>query len=46
MAAAHGENCEVMAAVDATRLVIADVCRDDAWISVPERDAPVLADWC
>lgn len=46
MAAAQSEDCEVMAAVDATQFVIADVCRDDAWVSISERDAPVLADWC
>jgi hypothetical protein len=35
---------EVMAAVDAGRLVIADVSRDDAWLSVPEGAAASLAD--
>ena len=46
MAVARADDCEVMAAVDATRFVIADLCHDDAWLSVDERDAPVLADWC
>jgi len=34
---------EVMAAVDAGRLVIADVSRDEAWLSVPEGAAASLA---
>lgn len=40
------EDTEVMAAVDASEFVIADVGRDDAWLSVGERDAAVLSEWC
>ncbi len=40
---------EVMAAVDASSsrpsYVIADVTRDEAWLSVSQTDAPVLAEW-
>lgn len=36
---------EVMAAVDEGRLVIADVSRDDAWLSVPEGAAASLAEY-
>ena len=40
---------EVLAAVDETdgepRLVIADIVRDDAWLSVSEGDAAVLEEW-
>lgn len=39
----------VMASIDGdsteTRLIIADVSRDDAWISMPETTAPSLALW-
>lgn len=42
-------DAEVMASVDAapgrTELVIADVSRDDAWLSVRVADAPLLRDW-
>ena len=38
-----------MASVDegtgATEFVIADVSRDDAWVSIRLRDAPGLDDW-
>lgn len=34
---------EVMAAVDGDRLVIADVAVDDAWLSVPRREARALS---
>ncbi|WP_254542963.1 DUF7556 family protein [Halomarina pelagica] len=27
--------CEVMAAIDDQRLVIADLCRDGAWLALP-----------
>ncbi|MFC5971398.1 hypothetical protein ACFPYI_08665 [Halomarina salina] len=33
---------EVMAAISEQRLVIADISRDDAWLSVPLRQAVVL----
>lgn len=35
---------EVMAAVDGGDLLIADVCRDGAWLSMPADRAPVLAE--
>lgn len=39
----------VMASIDGdrecARLIIADVSRDDAWISMPEQDTPSLALW-
>ncbi len=38
-----------MAAIDrsggAARLVIADVTRDDTWLSIPASEAPTLAEW-
>ncbi|WP_313692563.1 DUF7556 family protein [Halorarum halobium] len=39
---------EVMASVDedSSEFVIADIAREDAWLSVGERDAPVLEQWC
>ncbi|MGM0604131.1 MAG: DUF7556 family protein [Halobacteriota archaeon] len=41
---------EVMASVDAAdsrpKLIIADVSRDEAWVSVQTADAPVLTEWC
>ncbi|QLG28450.1 hypothetical protein HUG10_13225 [Halorarum halophilum] len=39
---------EVMASVDenSSEFVIADIAREDAWLSVEERDAPVLEQWC
>lgn len=43
------ESPEVMASVDGSsspEFVIADVSRDDAWISICETDAPILRDWC
>lgn len=42
------EPSEVMASVDehAAEFVIADLGRDDAWLSVGEADAPVLENWC
>lgn len=36
---------EVMAAVDSDRLVIADVCRDDAWLTIPMGEAVTLDEW-
>lgn len=35
---------EVMAAVDDGDLLIADVNRDDAWLSMPAERAPVLSE--
>lgn len=44
------ESPDVMASVDSTQsrpeFVIADVSREDAWVSVDETDAPVLEEWC
>lgn len=44
--ASHGE---VMASVDSTsarpEFVIADVSRDDAWLSMPVAEAPSLRAW-
>ncbi len=41
---------EVMAAVDdadsCPSYVIADTSRDSAWLSVRERDAVILSEWC
>ena len=44
-----GQSSDVMASVDegtgTTKFVIADVSRDDAWVSIRLRDAPGLDDW-
>ncbi len=40
------EDTTVMAAVDASEFVIADVDRDGAWLSVGEPEAVVLSEWC
>lgn len=49
-ALAFPESPDVMASVDATcerpELVIADVSREDAWVSVAETDAAILEEWC
>ncbi|GAB3420507.1 hypothetical protein GCM10027435_23270 [Haloparvum alkalitolerans] len=49
-ALAFPESPDVMASVDATHerpeFVIADVSREDAWVSVEEVDAAVLEEWC
>ncbi len=41
---------DVMASIDSSSsrpaLVIADVSREDAWVSVDETDATVLEEWC
>lgn len=41
---------EVMAALDdvdqTTQLLIADVTRDEAWLSMPASEAPIIEDWC
>jgi len=40
---------EIVAAVDEidgmTRFVVADIARDDAWLSTPESDACSLDEW-
>lgn len=46
-----GDQCtdeRVMASIDeGTReFVIADIARDDAWLSMESTDALVLDDWC
>jgi len=38
-------DCEVMAAVDTDRLLIAELCCEEAWLSTPLEDAVELADW-
>lgn len=40
-----GPDDDVMAALDQNDLVIADVSREDAWLSVPAAEAPELTDW-
>lgn len=46
---ATADDREVVAAIDEAdgepRLVIADLTRDGAWLSVAETDAAVLDDW-
>ena len=41
---------DIMASIDSSTsrpaLVIADVSREDAWVSVDETDATVLEEWC
>jgi hypothetical protein len=38
-----------MAAIDdsgaTARLVVADISRDDAWLSIPRAEAPTLDEW-
>lgn len=36
---------DVMGSLDDAEFVIADLGREDAWLSVQEGDAPVVADW-
>ncbi|SEA17471.1 hypothetical protein SAMN04488065_2078 [Haloplanus vescus] len=47
--AVGGQGADVMASVDdgpgASEFVIADVSRDDAWLSIQLRDASRLDDW-
>jgi len=49
VATVGGQSSDVMASVDestgTTEFVIADVSRDDAWVSIQLRDAPGLDDW-
>lgn len=40
------ERGEVMASVDGDVYLIADISRDDAWLSMPQCQAPVLAERC
>jgi hypothetical protein len=44
------DSADVMASIDSSasrsELVIADVSREDAWVSVDETDATVLEEWC
>lgn len=46
----NAPDAEVMASVDASdrrpEFVIADISREDAWVSVREADAPILEEWC
>lgn len=47
---ADAPDSEVMASIDASSsspsYIIADISRDDAWLSAAAADAPVLAEWC
>jgi len=36
---------DVMGSLDDTEFVIADLGQEDAWLSVEESDAAVVADW-
>lgn len=38
-------DCEVMGSVDDQRFVIADLCSDEAWLSVPVGEAAALDAW-
>ncbi|WP_436343254.1 DUF7556 family protein [Natronorubrum sp. FCH18a] len=44
-----GDDADVVAAVDEidgqSHLVIADIARDETWLSMPERDAASLDAW-
>ncbi len=48
--AAADSSPDVMASIDSSAsrpaLVIADVSRENAWLSVDETDATVLEEWC
>ncbi|WP_224448223.1 DUF7556 family protein [Haloprofundus salilacus] len=49
--AVDAPDTEVMASVDSSsprssELIIADITRDDAWLSMRTAEAPVLAEWC
>ena len=50
MPSAGSGEAEVMASIDATaaseRFIIADITRDEAWLSVRRAEAPLLANWC
>ncbi|WP_332897483.1 MULTISPECIES: DUF7556 family protein [unclassified Haladaptatus] len=43
------DEAEVMASVDEagsiSRLIIADICRDDAWVSCPVNNTVTLSAW-
>lgn len=38
-------DCEVMASIDGAELVIAALCREDAWLSTPLADALHVEEW-
>ena len=48
-AMADASHVEVMASVDSTpaqpEFIIADISRDDAWLSMPVSEAPSLREW-
>ena len=48
-AVADASQAEVMASVDPSpaqaEFVIADISRDDAWLSMPASEAPSLREW-
>lgn len=49
VASKAGIEAEIMAAVDgegSKDLVIADIYRDEAWLSMPLADAVAVPDWC
>ncbi|WP_247005431.1 DUF7556 family protein [Halorientalis litorea] len=37
--------CEAMSSVDSDQFIIADTCRDDAWVSTPVESATALSEW-
>jgi hypothetical protein len=39
-------DCEVMASIDGSDLVIAELCREEAWLTIPSTEAIVLQEWC
>jgi hypothetical protein len=45
-----GDSPDIMASIDSSssrsELVIADVSRENAWVSVDETDATILEEWC
>ncbi|WP_049984445.1 hypothetical protein [Halorubrum sp. BV1] len=46
-----GDSTDIMASVDDSsasqpEFVIADVSRENAWVSVDETDATILEEWC
>lgn len=44
-ASALAPDCEVMSSVDDDRFVIAAICRDGAWLSVPAGEALDIESW-
>lgn len=46
VAGSNVEHGEVMSSVDQGAFLIADITREDAWLSMPQDRAPVLAEHC